>query len=356
MSRDAPITGGSTQASVLASEILTSSVLALQADLVVSQGVERIREHHQRARPKATTASYRRWEDFWRRWCDRMGFLEQTRLVSPDNALVLVLKTYLCNGRYTVSQEKAASFLWQVVIPMKPQRGRKRKRAAQAEPGHEEEEADDGDAVSFCLTDLTSQLPKDFNNITCDVSPSTLNTAISALVDLWKRQKASNVNSFDSPRDGPASLLIKAAKLGNTVRKRATYVDKGIGSLLDGYTTTDEFRSILDWFWMENTPAGLRNRAGFTVGHHGLMRGENIRGLELSDLHFVDLENEGPVENCLAVLCTLNQGKTNQVGRMEYAAFLRNKEADLCPVGGIAFYLFYRYGSAFCFLSRFAGP
>ena len=145
---------------------------------------------------------------------------------------------------------------------------------------------------------------------------------------------------------------MKAAKLGNTIRKRATYVDKGIGSLLDGYTTTDEFRSILDWFWMENTPAGLRNRAGFTVGHHGLMRGENIRGLELSDLHFVDLENEGPVKDCLAVLCTLNQGKTNQVGRMEYAAFLRNKEADLCPVGGIAFYLFYRYGPTCCFLSR----
>ena len=31
-------------------------------------------------------------------------------------------------------------------------------------------------------------------------------------------------------------------------------------------------------------------------------------------------------------------------------------EADLWPVGGIASYLFYRYGSAFCFLSRFAGP
>ena len=78
------------------------------------------------------------------------------------------------------------------------------------------------------------------------------------------------------------------------------------------------------------------------------MRGGNIRGLELSDLHFVDLENEGPVERCLAVLYTLNQGKTNQVGRMEYTAFLRNKEADLCPVGGLAFYLFYRcvtYGS-----------
>ena len=96
---------------------------------------------------------------------------------------------------------------------------------------------------------------------------------------------------------------------------------------------------------MENTPAGLRNRAGFTVGHHGPMRGENIRGLELSDLHFVDLENEGPVEHCLAVLCTLNQGKTNQVGRMEYAAFFRNKEVDLCPVGGLAFYLFYGCGS-----------
>ena len=203
------------------------------------------------------------------------------------------------------------------------------------------------DSDSCSVIDLDSEPPTNLDGIATEISSSTLNTAMSALVDLWKRQKASKVNSHDSPRAGPAKMLIQSTKLGNADRRKRTYVDKGIGSLLDGYTTTDEFRSILNYFWIENSPAGLRNRAGFTVGHHGLMRGGNIRGLELSDLHFVDLENEGPVENCLAVLCTLNHGKTNQVGRMEYAAFLRNKEADLCPVGALAFYLFYRYASVF---------
>ena len=143
MPRAAPRSGGSAQASARISEILPSSVLGLQADLAVSQGVERIREHHQLARPKATTASYHRWEVFWRQWCDRMGFSEQTRSVSPAQAkALLVLKTCLWNVRYTVSQDKAASFLWQVVIPMKPQKGRKRKRAAQAEQANEEEDED----------------------------------------------------------------------------------------------------------------------------------------------------------------------------------------------------------------------
>ena len=75
--------GGPAQASPLASGNVPSSVLAIQADLAVSQGVERIREHHQQARPKATTASYRRWEDLWRLWCEKMGFIEQTRSASP---------------------------------------------------------------------------------------------------------------------------------------------------------------------------------------------------------------------------------------------------------------------------------
>lgn len=71
------------------------------------------------------------------------------------------------------------------------------------------------------------------------------------------------------------------------------------------------------------------------------MRGDNVRKLELADLFSLRLENEGP-NGATAVVLLLNHGKTNQTGRTKYAAFLRNKEVDLCPVGALAAYFFAR--------------
>ena len=39
----------------------------------------------------------------------------------------------------------------------------------------------------------------------------------------------------------------------------------------------------------------------------------------------------------------MGQGKTNQLGKREYAACIRNREIIACPVGALAFYLFYRW-------------
>jgi hypothetical protein len=39
----------------------------------------------------------------------------------------------------------------------------------------------------------------------------------------------------------------------------------------------------------------------------------------------------------------MNKGKANQTGRIEYGAALRRKGYLLCPVGAVAFYLFWRW-------------
>jgi hypothetical protein len=39
----------------------------------------------------------------------------------------------------------------------------------------------------------------------------------------------------------------------------------------------------------------------------------------------------------------MNQRKTNQFGKRKYAACIRNKKMIACPVGALAFYLFYRW-------------
>lgn len=71
------------------------------------------------------------------------------------------------------------------------------------------------------------------------------------------------------------------------------------------------------------------------------MCGDNARRLELPDLHHVVVDNEG-FSRCIAVVAILDNRKMNQNGRLEYAAFIRNKRADICPVGLLVFYLFIR--------------
>lgn len=60
-------------------------------------------------------------------------------------------------------------------------------------------------------------------------------------------------------------------------------------------------------------------------------------------------ENEG-ITDCYALVMVLRQGKTNQEGRLEFAACLRNKNVNICPQMMLSFYLFYRwhiFGEAF---------
>ncbi|MGH7974681.1 MAG: hypothetical protein ACREBR_04085, partial [bacterium] len=64
--------------------------------------------------------------------------------------------------------------------------------------------------------------------------------------------------------------------------------------------------------------------------------------MEFSDLSCIDLDNEGHGE-CKAVLAVLGQGKTNQLFKQQYGACLRNKDVQICPVGSIAMYFFWRF-------------
>ncbi|KAJ8537451.1 hypothetical protein ON010_g13147 [Phytophthora cinnamomi] len=72
------------------------------------------------------------------------------------------------------------------------------------------------------------------------------------------------------------------------------------------------------------------------------MRGESARMLELADLHSILLENEGYSPG-RALVMVMRQGKTNQVGRIEFGACMRSKYVEICPHGLLGFYLFWRW-------------
>ncbi|KAE8231011.1 hypothetical protein CF326_g3980 [Tilletia indica] len=236
-------------------------------------------------RPPNTTRNYNPKQQEFKSWCDTKGYEEMSR--------------------YQVTAEKLHLFLEEQVLHRPSKRPKKNGEA----PG--------------------------------TLSESSVKGYVAALVDLYVQQQARGVNSAPHPRHGPVRILLSTRKVQEHSRKRSEYVDRGIGTSLDGYTR-EQLEDICAYFVQRDNETGLRDRLAFLISHYALLRGDNARRLELADLHHLDLSGEGP-SPCFAVVLLLANGKTNQAGRVEYGSFLRNKDANVCPVGCLAMYLFSRF-------------
>lgn len=160
---------------------------------------------------------------------------------------------------------------------------------------------------------------------------------------MYSTQKALNSNSNPHPRDFPSlKQLIGLARGNENQRRRQNYEDRGAGTIQDGYTSKEEMGLITSYFMDLNSQIGLRSNIMFLLAHFCLMRGESVRMCELADLFALKLANEGFSE-CQALVVILNQGKTNQFGKKELGACLRNKEVSICPHSALALFLFSRW-------------
>ncbi|OWZ22006.1 hypothetical protein PHMEG_0003350 [Phytophthora megakarya] len=116
------------------------------------------------------------------------------------------------------------------------------------------------------------------------IGGSTVCGYVNAIVDLYNQQVALRINSTEHPRSPQVKQLIR-----NPRQQKPNYQDRGVGFLLDGYQSEVQFRQICDSFLDLDD---LRGRAAFFVSHYGLLRGENIRDLELVDMFSQDLDRE----------------------------------------------------------------
>ena len=174
------------------------------------------------------------------------------------------------------------------------------------------------------------------------VGIATLKAYTAAIVDLYESQKTCGMNSNPPPRGRSVKALLKTQKIDNVNKKRSEHAVRGTATYLDGYSTRDQLVSLSNYFLHRNCEEGLRDRLAFLLAHYGLLRGDNARRLELADLHTVVSENEG-FTRCVAFLMTLDNGKTNHDGRIEYGSFIRAKEPEACAVGAMALYFFHRF-------------
>ena len=73
-----------------------------------------------------------------------------------------------------------------------------------------------------------------------------------------------------------------------------------------------------------------------------MTRGEDTRHAELADIFTIELQNQGPTR-CFPLIATIDVSKTNKTGKPWYAACLRTRNVQSCPVGALSFYLLYRF-------------
>lgn len=115
-----------------------------------------------------------------------------------------------------------------------------------------------------------------------------------------------------------------------------------IDSFLDGYHKVEQLASILNAGLSKNSAEGLRDRTMAALSHYGLLRGEDARGIRLPDVQHLPMDmREGPTE-CDIMVILLLDGKTHQKGNTQYMGAMRNKLWEVCPVGVMAMWLFYR--------------
>ncbi len=78
----------------------------------------------------------------------------------------------------------------------------------------------------------------------------------------------------------------------------------------------------------------------FLMNHMMLMREENRRHLQLTDLFSLNLKNKN-FTSCTTHVCILNNEKMNQTEQIKYKIVVRHKNSLLCIILQLAFYLFY---------------
>lgn len=153
---------------------------------------------------------------------------------------------------------------------------------------------------------------------------------------LYRLQASDGENTGPSPRTVLVKQLIENEATKTRHHRRVNNVDRGVGTLLEGYQTTEEFERIADAFL---SLGDIRGRTAFMVSHYGLLRGQNVRELEFADMFSQALEGEG-FQDCVALVLLIEQSKANVHGKAQHVGFLRNKNVSLCPVGAVAMYFF----------------
>lgn len=186
------------------------------------------------------------------------------------------------------------------------------------------------------------------------IGEGTVEQEVSAILSLWNLQYSSPSCPVKEPpvRSEALKILLRSNQQREAGRRKAQFEDRALGTLQDGYDVQHMIRVVrFCWEgWQDDqkrvlpglVESHLRTAVDFLLSHTMLLRGENNRTAQLPDLFAMQLPNEGSTV-CWLLLMIINNGKTNQLNRLEYGISARHRHVLRCPIGHLAFYLFFRW-------------
>ncbi|KAI9915185.1 hypothetical protein PsorP6_007690 [Peronosclerospora sorghi] len=154
---------------------------------------------------------------------------------------------------------------------------------------------------------------------------------ISALVQMMNAQLSLKMHSNPHSNGIALKSFIKSLKRKETTRPREAFEDRGVNNLADGYTVKD-MMTLHHHYMSASSGNQMRNRADLLIAHMILMRGESRRMPQR--LITSVLEH---VQPCYTSCTRARQTK------IESGTAMRSKSPELCAIGAIDFYLFYRF-------------
>ena len=178
----------------------------------------------------------------------------------------------------------------------------------------------------------------------CRLSANTVKGYVSALIDLYQAQVSRNQNDEPHPRGYVLKQLQKQLRLQERERRREQFEDQGNDTLLDGYNE-QEFLRICENLWdskASNGETSQRTLVDFMIGHYLCTRGEDRRAAELSHLSTIEFPGEGTTP-CWPLVVTVDGGKTNQQGKKQTMAAIRNRDVRICPQAALAYSFLLRW-------------
>jgi hypothetical protein len=289
---------------------------------------QRVLRDQQDATPKNTKSAYEHVQEEYYEFCDSVYNKDPYPGLVPVHA----------DSRNTVTEEKMFAFLFYVCYREAKPRGRKRKGddGAPAAAGFNREE------FNRIYEGAGLEAPVAVNKA---VGHSTVNTAHSAVLKIWRHQMDHSCNnvSLDELKSARVRGLLNIAMNRKSAIARREKKEK-ISHEVQPYLLAQRFKDIELKLFNRNKKrhpiSSLRDRFTFLKTHNGILRGESLFKCELSDMFTLTLHNQGP-SPCTVLILQVFTGKTNRSTTL-YGRVMRHKEANLCAIGALGLYLLMR--------------
>ena len=130
------------------------------------------------------------------------------------------------------------------------------------------------------------------NEIVIPLGERSIAAYTSAITELYRTQKSLGMNKYGPLRGAGLKAITSVARRKEQKRKIEQYEDRLANTSADSYNEHQK-KSLSEHFLRIGTFDSMRNRLDFLLGHAMLLRGDNRRSMQFSELFHQELKGEG---------------------------------------------------------------